>query len=211
LARRTLPQTRIGAFPLLRLVAGLLVRRMLPLTRPGVFPLLRLVAGLLFRRTLLLPRHGSVLVGNVEVRTKRPHSKSAKAVYFSSLTLITHASSVPRVAAESCRVKRIGAHEPSTFKVDEGSVLVEKVEVRTKRPRSKSTKAIYFSSLTFLMAGRKRPRGCSAANVRCSILVAHVPQAAADRVKDFDPLESSSRYCYPVEIRIKRDKWHPWP
>ena len=48
--------------------------------------------------------------------------------------------------------QKAAAHEASAFKVDEGTVLVEKVEVRTKRPRSKSTKAVYFSSLTLLMA-----------------------------------------------------------
>ena len=79
------------------------------------------------------------------------------------------------------------------------------------------------------MAGRKRPRGCSAANVRCSILVAFAPQAAAGgrggrvispltpllvaadgcvaaercRVKYFDPLKTLPRYCCPIKSRIK--------
>ena len=95
-----------------------------------------------------------MLVGKVEVRTKRPRSKSTKALYFSSLTLLMAAAS-GRVAArqKACYSRRSGfswrrqaaaggrvaadfcRKQSATFKVDEGPVLVDEVVVRTKRPR----------------------------------------------------------------------------
>ena len=39
------------------------------------------------------------------------------------------------IADRLCFLGALGGHKSSTFKVDEGPVLVDKVEVRTKRPR----------------------------------------------------------------------------
>ena len=84
------------------------------------------------------------------------------------------------MAAESCRVKRVGVHEAPAFKVDEGPVLVDKAEVRTKRPRSKSTKATFFSSLTLPMAVTS---GCMAARQQTAVavLAAYAPHGGRRR------------------------------
>ena len=65
-------------------------------------------------------------------------------------TLAAHAPHGGREAA--ARRQKAAAHEASAFKVDEGHMLADEVEVRMKRPCAKSTKANYFSPLTLLMA-----------------------------------------------------------
>ena len=84
------------------------------------------------------------------------------------------------------------AHEAAAFKIDEGPVLVGKVEVRTERPRLKS-KGDLFLFADAPHGGRKRLRGCSAANGRFYSRRSRSswrPQAAAWRQKERGPLGS---------------------
>ena len=81
------------------------------------------------------------------------------------------------------------------FTVDEGPVLNDKVKICMENPRSKSTKAIYFSSLTPLMAaisGRMAARQqTAAATLATRLLMAAAGgrvAAKSHRVKERDPL-----------------------
>ena len=71
---------------------------------------------------------------------------------------------------------------------------IDKVEVRTKHPRSKPTKAIYFSSLTLLMAAASG-RVAARQQTTVAILATYAPHGGRwwprsggnCRVKERDP------------------------